>query len=539
MELLENILEFLKLQGGKTLTESGSKSDWWWTRMWWKLVILFGILIADAELKIHGFDAAVTWSTLVIPIFALLVLGNPTRQVQFSLIWALFVHKDKGVSFKEKFGDGVKEYWTVVGVILLWAFFIPLGIRIVPIEYRPEAFWVFLPAIAAHELAWWRGWHNDQERDFRRWSIAALKWILIACIVLPFVFAAIALPYEHHGVRSTSSAEIDRAAHDNEVLLEARRTECVRQIKARTLEKDISLTKSDLAAMEACKTTYASPDAPDASQNEGVGGAKKSSRPTTTTAKWYEHPIDWAMQNPLTALIVVFTHGLVIWWIRRIRNRNTVAAATATKTVVIEKKKSQGWPFNPVGTLLWALIIWSLVSWFNGGWITNSTDVHHLENNISTIFDKKEIAPERKYPNAFLTPEEIRTWQAVGSSPCYHPHFGEIAGRSFELITGSQSGRRPSLYDRLEGGYGKPLIIMLEENNPSRDVVLENTVCNPPRIYSDNNVHTVCVGKWRSGDRRIGGISELDYSAENRTAILRSPNESGTIETIVFVFQPK
>jgi hypothetical protein len=162
-----------------------------------------------------------------------------------------------------------------------------------------------------------------------------------------------------------------------------------------------------------------------------------------------------------------------------------------------------------------------------------------LGDKISRIFEKTDSEKVKAYPNAFLTPEEIKTWQAIGTSPSYHPNFGEIAGRSFEIVAGAHRGVRPNLYDRLEGGYGKPLIIMLEENNSARDVVLENTTCNPPKIYSDNNVHTVCVGKWRSGDRKIGGVSELDYSADTRIAVLHSAKSNGEIGVITFVFQKK
>lgn len=530
MELIENFLEYFKLRGDKTLKEFGVRSDTWWIKMWFKLVLLFGILIADAELKIHGHSSLVSYATLVIPLFALLLLGNPMRQVQFSTIWALFVHKEKTDSLKDKLSEGFKTYWTVVGIVLLWAFFIPLGIKIVPIEYSPAAFWTFLPAIAAHELAWWRGWHNDQERDFRRYSITGLKWVIYACILLPFLFAAKGAIYEQYGyavpIPSTSNAAINRATHENEVLLEAKRTECVSKITEQSVKKGVPLTKKDVAAMERCKTLYPSATLPDSSQKEG-GGNILGDHSLLGMGLW---AIVWGHILWFVGAAILAGLGWRFW-----KKSDDVAS---TKTVEVKKTSSSS-SIRPTAAILYLGVFYALASWYNGGWITSDADVSHLSGKISRIFEQRENEKIKAYPNAFLTPEEVKTWEAVGTSPAYHPNFGEIAGHSFEIITGARSGVRPNLYDRLAGGYGKPLIIMLEEDNTARDVVLENTTCNPPKIYSDNNVHTVCVGKWRSGDRKIGGVSELDYSADTRIAVLHSAKPNGEIGVITFVFRKK
>lgn len=524
MELIENVLEFLKLQGGKTLSDAQGKSDIAWIKLWWKLVLLFGVLIADAELKMHGYTHVVSWAMLGIPLFALLVLGNPTRQVQFSTIWALFVHKDKDTPFKDKLADGFKEYWTIVGIVILWAVFIPLGIKLIPIQYCPAAFWTFLPAIAAHELAWWRGWHNDLERDFRRYSITGLKWIIYACLLLPFLFAAKEMVYERYGYAmptpSTSTAAINQATHENEELLEAKRTECVRKITEQSVKKEVPLTKTDLAAMEACKTKYASPILPDSTQKEGAGNVMNG------------HSL---LGMGLWAII----WGHILWFVgaailgalgwRLFKKKDDTAVVSTSKTVAVEKKTKSSFPWGGVFVLG---LMYLAASWYIGSWITSSADVSQLTTKLSQKGDSGHAA---QYPDAFLTPEEVKTWQAAGTSPSYHPNFGEIAGRTFQLETGSQSGVRPNLYEKLERGFGKPLLIKVEENNPKRDVVLENTTCNEPKIHSDGRIYKVCTGSWRSGDRLIHGRYELIYSAENRIATLRSAGS----EPITFTFQPK
>jgi hypothetical protein len=247
--------------------------------------------------------------------------------------------------------------------------------------------------------------------------------------------------------------------------------------------------------------------------------------------KWYEHPIDWTVQHPIGALIVILTHGGVVWWIRRRRNKNTLVAATATKTIVVSSSSPIAWR-TPVVFLIMVYLFACLLNW---GWVTPST----VSQWFTQRADNSESTQVKTYPNAFLTPKEVKTWQAVGTYPNYHPNFGEIAGRAFFIETGARNGMRPTVADKMEGGYGKPLLIELEENNPNRDIVLENITCNEPKIYSDNEVHTVCVSKWRSGDRSIGGTSELIYNSESRVARLSYANTSGTIEVIIFEFRPK
>ena len=104
------------------------------------------------------------------------------------------------------------------------------------------------------------------------------------------------------------------------------------------------------------------------------------------------------------------------------------------------------------------------------------------------------------------------------------------------LETASRRGNRPTIADDIEGGYGKALLIEIDKNDPGKDVLLENTVCNPPKTYSDGKLHTVCMGKWRSGNNLVNGRSEMMYNAENRTATLHA--EQLGMEPITITFHP-
>lgn len=297
------------------------------------------------------------------------------------------------------------------------------------------------------------------------------------------------------------------------------------------------------AAVLNCQQQFA-PTPSSTSQEEmvGVGATEKKFGKASYFSYnyWHDKTLQWSKEWGwpvwIVAIIVVATILLhfipFIWGI--VWGKNKLSAA---KTVVVEKKEYV-FPVRPMAVILYLGIIWVLVSWYNGGWVTDENDVSHLGNKISNVFQKSESTQVNEYPNAFLTPKEIRTWQAVGMLPAYHPNLGEIAGRSFEIITGRRNGARSNIVDRLDGGYGLPLIIMMDKSNPNRDVVIENTNCNPPKVYSDNNIHTVCVSTWRSGDRSVGGNAELDYSSERRIAVLHERTADRGHGIITFVFQP-
>jgi hypothetical protein len=276
----------------------------------------------------------------------------------------------------------------------------------------------------------------------------------------------------------------------------------------------------------------------------GGTNAKKSGKASYFSydywkAKTFEWSKEWGWPIWIVAIIVIVTVLLhfipfvwgLIWGAKKLSNNET-----ATKKVVVEKKVSSSSSFAWRTPLVTLILLYLLISLFSGGWITPS-DVSRMFTQSS---HKAESVQTKVYPNHFMTPEEMQTWNAVGSFPDYHPNLGEIAGRSFAIGPGTRNGARSTFVDRfIEGGEWKPLLIKLEENNTARDVILKNTNCNLPLTYEDQEVHAVCTGTWKSGDDKIKGNYELIYSANNRIAKLYAIKPSGEKETIVFVFQPK
>jgi TM2 domain-containing membrane protein YozV len=413
-------------------------------------------------------------------------------------------------------------------------------------------------------------------KQFPTWVLALLT-IVVICLILPekakldiwlprigAVVVALALfgtvmgamgkwsanLYERTGYSvsvtpSKSSVAARKAIAENQRLADQGAEQCIEDWKKKNVGPKKVVREDQIAAAVAMCQQEWMPVAP-SSQKEGTGTGtvgKKSSKPSYFSynywkAKTFEWSEEWGLPIGLVAIIVLVTVLLhfipfvwgVIWGAKKLSNNET-----ATKTVVVSS-----FSFNPIRMILYVLLIWALLSWYNGGWITSSADVSHLGGKISRIFEKTEGEKVKAYPSYFFTAEEVKTWEATGSFPAYHPNLGEIAGRSFNLVTGDRSGGRPNLYEKLESVWGKPVLIKLDENNPRRDVVLEYTNnCSIPLTDIPERVQTVCTGSFRSGDKSIKGEYELTYSSYKRVTRLFAVNPDGKIETIVFVFQPK
>ncbi len=240
------------------------------TRLWSKLlasgIMFLVVVVAVGFIKILDISWLGWINTLaifVIPILGLIFVAPPLYQL-YGTVGGAILYEGQGQGFFGWFRDGLKvgfkNYWGFVRVLILWLILIPVGIKIIPIEAHPLSFYMFIPIVIGHELAYWSNWHNaPEDRAFQKWIMRILKAGILTCVALPFYFQGIKTA-EEYGVYTPSidSAGVAerKALKESTERNEQERKQCIERIHSNARKVNRALSQSDLLEMEACKALH-------------------------------------------------------------------------------------------------------------------------------------------------------------------------------------------------------------------------------------------------------------------------------------------
>ena len=469
----------------------------WLTRKWIQAVFYVIVLpialislVAVSKMYWH-LTGIVRWAPYFIPLITLLILGAPVISGSISIISGILSTPKDGAGHLR---TGLFEYGAFLRVVILWAIITPIGILLVPIQDCPTAYWMFVPFSLGHELAYHSDWHNaPPDREFQGVIMRLMRWGMIVCIILPFIFAAIHMASERGYIipkEDKAAIEVRKARNESEEIVMQRRTACVATITQKVKNGE-PLSTTDEQAMTDCNAKYTY---------------------DTTTGMTISPSTMWsyfaAMSGGLFALhiigAIIIAGGLGFTGYKLVKTKDGKSSTVSS---------SISW-----GTIIFfSLLALASYSYFYGA----PTWLKGIEGSIPTFpvatTEKISVSP---LPSHFMTADEAKNWQAVvieSSTPT-------MMGQEFDLQVGKTFLQRiihPE--ENREIPIGSDALIVTARDAGTK-FILENSTCAPPQIYSDGNLYTSCAGVWHNG-KVAPGTYELLLSSQSRILVLKSGEE--------------
>jgi uncharacterized membrane protein len=498
-----------------------------WAKLWFKLVLVFCVFAIDAEFKIHGWEQTVSWAMLLIPAFALLVLGNPTGQVTWTLIFSFMFRKERKAAEEGIVEFGLKKYWNFVATFILWSLIIAVGIKFIPIQYAQGAFWTFLPLFAIHEIAFWKEWDSEGARKMQRATMAVVPWALAACVLIPFVFMFIHKAEEHGYVmptEDTAALTARMARNKSEAILLEKRTACVAAITNKVGKGQV-LTADDEAEIAACNATFQAEQLSGLSgpaqeelrlatqedqalreeaQRQCVAKATKAQQASgrlftqrdirtitgrcaaqfpplvvSATSGGTDSLWSWIEKNPvvggvgfltLAHILPIVGIAVIGWFIYLFTGKKKDAEVTT----VVKKDDTGG---MKLGGWIQLLLVLAVVSYVLYTAYADKMGFPHLT---------QASAAQAKFPTELMSSRDVADWSASIVEPVSNAYAGKKLGMHF--------GK--NIAERMNGGPNLPLVIEADQGGYVFD---QSSVCSAPQTYSDGQIYSVCTGSWRHG----------------------------------------
>lgn len=499
MNFLTQLFRVLRHGGRQVAGAAQLKAANIWINAWTLIAFVLLIMIVDWGMKIAGWSWACGVVFFGVVLLTLFITPAPTL-LAAAFGFGLF----SGASGKrpiESGMDAVGGYLEhFVGNALLWTSVVAIVIWLLPIENNPKAFWIGLALLIVSELTIWKGWEISPQRG-KRWFVGAVQVLFVLTLLSTFPPAwlrAMHLPVDlfHASQTAETRAELELSARK---LADKRAAECMKKFKLK-IDNGQELDPEEWDQVNACEAK--------ARVNIPEPGSSVTNIINTT-----DIPTTVLGNVPLILGGGAALAGLVYLSRKGKANLSTAAGAASKTASPVTKSISS---FLSTWTVPF-LIVWVIASLINGSLI-GPADVEQWWNKPAT-------PAKPAFPEHFMSPKEAGSWKAYVVSPASHPLLGDLTRKTLSLEYGARNGKRPRFDDKLEGGYNKPLIIEFDENDPSRDIVLKDTVCNKPQTFADGKMHSTCNGSWTSPTLG-GGTYELVISAEERTAVLRSSDSS-------------
>lgn len=511
MDEINGILKQLYTLGGlagrKSVTvvkNAQSDASIAWARLWWKLVLVFMVFAVDAELKMHGFEHLVSWAMLVIPAFALLILGNPTSQVTWTTVISLIFHKERKTEAEGFIEFGFKRYWEFVATFILWTLIIAVGIKFIPIQYAPGAFWTFLPVFAINEIAFYKNWHSENARKTQRMIQPIAMIILALCLIIPFVMQAKSVMWEKYGyatpVEDTASAERNKLVYENEQLLKAKETDCIAKIHKSYQGKPLDQTAYNL--IEVCSKV----NKPYVTTSELPSSASKTGEVSTTSAglmgQWDKFYQLKTTDPTLFWIILIAAHIPLIWLIKW--------AWTKWKDDETEVKKVES---TSKSSAIPAILLTTIIA------VGALYFLYEKGLEVQKARQTRALA----YPaqTTVTTDAELGTWKARLTAVDNDPPFTD---REFDVVFDK------AFADRLNGVSTATtpvqFVFSVIGASDAGTYKMQNSACDMERRYDNGQMYSKCSGSWTNGTK--SGTYDVVYNNTERNLYLSSDN--GLIE---------
>ena len=436
----------------------------WLTRKWIQAVlyviilpISLIVLVACSKMYWH-MTGVVRWAPYFIPLITLLILGAPVISGSISIISGVLATPKDG---KGRLRTGLFQYGAFIRVVILWAIITPIGILLIPIQDCPTAFWMFVPFSIGHELAYHSDWHNaPPDREFQRIIMRLMKWGMIVCIILPFIFAGVRIASDHGynlPQEDRAAIEVRKARNGSEEIIMQRRTDCVANITQK-VKDGVPLTKADEEAVNACNEKYV--------YNASTGVATPSADMWTYFA---------AMSGGLFALHIIgailIAGGLGFTGYKLVKTGSGSSSISWGTIIMLSLLALGGYSY-----------FYGMPTWLKG------ISARIPTSSVATT----EAVPISPLPDHFMTAREARNWQAVITEPVEHPFVNKPLEVQFDAGFFAQM-MNPGEITTLE--VERAVMV----SSPDGEYIFNNEQCGPLLKYDDNKDHVGCAGKWVKG----------------------------------------